>query len=724
MNRGEEELIIAGNNQAHLYKAGGNTADIVAAISEADKYSVSYVEEFAHTLEGADIAETCVNIWHWVRNTIPYVEDSTGIQKVQLPGHLYNNRYSHLGGTNAGGDCKSMSLMCSSILRSLGFYDFSYRFITENRSENYHHVYLIVAHTDEETGEPCYIPLDCTLADFAVEVNYAKKKDMQPTAPDYAAVGAVTLPPGWSTLPDGWVLNAAEYPVYPPGNLRRYAHPANEADPSNPEPEPVILPPGWTELPEGWVLNSAEYDIYPPGNLRRYAHPASEYDPFDPNHPAGIDESRYEGDSIWRLQTEELKNNYPLLVPPLIKICQVDIFKEWKHRPIQHQEFQRALREHFDDFITLGSCLIYKYWNDHTLISFTACRGVGAGNFPGVPFPAEYAAKKQTAEEFYTGLKKLGLQDDTIKMLCNLGTFQKYGVGMDYMLYRCYCLHLYGQPFSPQPGVPYWDNTRSYFVPNAVEGGDYQEQLRMSLQILSCFPAQGGVGRPYGEPYWSFGGHVINNGAGDKVVELWAAAHVRPGYVNSDGEIEPGVFANDGGGISWPQQLANLEIYNKWMKGNLVVLPQPRFNPDVALVSGAHIGEGITAAVSTVIGVVTAIIVAVTTVATIIAQLVGAFKKDANGSTVPLPTIDFKWLYQTADGCLIGKCVNANGCSGATTAKMCGGKIVELNPNPNDPKNQPPDPGNFFTGAGSKRKLLIGGGVLMLGAGAVVAMDN
>lgn len=728
--QGEEALIIAGNNEAHLYKAGGNTTDIISAIREADTVSISYVEEFAHTLEGADIAETCANVWHWVRNTIPYKEDGSGIQKVQLPGQLYNNRYSHLGGTNEGGDCKSMSLLCSSILRSLGNYNFSYRFITENRSENFHHVYLVVEHTDEETGAPCYIPLDCTLSDFAVEVNYAKKKDVQPTAPAKTAIAARIG--GMQDDIDNWTYGSP-YPVgwaarVLTGLLPDYTYLLTDlrhwAIYSAPD---VVLPPTQEEVITNWTYGSP----FPIGWTARASlglQPDYTYLLTDIRHWAVYNDPNASAvlygkgiSTYWELETNDLKKNYVALVAALnLAVKGLFINKYAKHgMPIQFSESMNQLNKHFDELLAMGSTLIYRFWNDTTFLSYGACRGQGATSFPPVAFPERFNTKRDASNTFYDGLIKWGWTYDALKQLCNLGIYAKYGVGLDYMLYRCKCIELYGQPFAPHPGVPYWNNTTGAFIPNAVQGGDHQAQLLMSLQILSCFPAHGGVGRPFGEPYWSTGGWVINNGAGDAAAKAWQETHAKPGTVYGDGTTEPGILFNNGAGVTWEKQLQYLEVYNKWCKGNLVMLPQPIYNPDVALLSGASIGY----AVGEIVTIVVAVVSACIAIAGFIAKMIAQFTHSPDSSNIALPTTDFKWDYQTADGCLIGHCVNVAGCQGATTAKMCNGEIVELNPDPNNPSNQPPDPGNFFTGPGSKKKLLIGGGVLLLGGGMVAAMD-
>lgn len=624
---GEENLIIAGDSQEHLIKKGGNTSDIVAAIMQADEISIAYVEDFAHSLQGNDIAETCANIYNWVRNTIPYHEDPQGMQGIQLPGQLYLNRKQSLGGTGFGGDCKSMSLFCSSVLRALGNYNFKYRFISENRNENFHHVYLIVDAT-ESAGEPCYIPLDCTLSNFAVEVPYAKKLDKKPHVPVEEKIGG---------LFDGT-----------------------------------------------------------PANTYR--------------------------ESYWQTSVAEMKQNYNTRHSVLRMRCFADIAVAYaKQHPIRFSEFEKELLKHYNEFITLGSCLIYYYWNRKDFIAYNACRGVGATSFADIPFPTEYAQKRQTAQDFRNGLITLGLKDEHIRELADLGTFQKYGVPMDYMLYRCYCIQLYGQPFAPHPGVPYWNSAQNAMIPNAVEASDQQAQLKMSLQIITCFPAQGGIGRPFGQPYWSTGGWIINNGGSDADCKAFEASHKRPGFKYADGTKEPGVILNNGEGVTWDKQLECLAVYNLWCKGNLVCLPQPIYNPDVAMLSGSSIGY---LPIAEIVAIVVAIATALATVATIIAKLVESFKSPSGASAIPLPLQDFHWDYQTADGCMIGHCVDPSGCNGATTAKMCGGKIVEVNPNRNDPKNQPPDPGNFFTGNPTNKKILGGVGIAAAGLGLLMLNSN
>lgn len=625
---GEQSLVIAGDNQKQLFKQGGDTQDIIGAIEFADTMGVDYVHELAAELQASDIAQTCENIYNWVHSTIPYKEDKNGIQAIQLPGQLYNNRYKNLGGTGAGGDCKSMSLMCSSILRSLGNYHFKYRFISENYNGDYHHVYLIVEYTTPQ-GELCYIPLDCTLGEFGVETAYKKKWDMRPTVPISQSLTTTSI--------------------------------------------------GYTSVAES-------------------------------------------EESYWKFETEELQNNFPQLKMRLKGMIEQDLKLKHAGQPLRFDVAFGKVKKNFDAFFAFGSTLIYGYWNDKTRLAYSACRA-GTGTSGDIPFPTQFSEKKATSDDFVNGLRNIGFRERTIVMLCHLGTFEKYGIGIDYMLYRCYCMQLYGQPFRPHAGVPYWNNTTGTFVNN---GANLQDTIKIAL----CFPATGGVGMPFGQPYWSVGGHVINNGLdtstdfGQITMQRWVSNNPRPGTsipgtrYGEPPTIAPGNIANNGAGISYEFQLECLKVYNEWAKGNMVLLPQPRW------VGNNKPAMGVPGVVETVVSVVVAVVAAV---ATIISSLAAAGVFNKKGDTqdkVPLPTSDFEWSYQTTDGCLIGSCINANGCGGATTAKMCNGQIVELNPNPADPKNQPPDPGNFFTNMSSNSKIMLAGGGLALAAGGVLMLNN
>ncbi len=619
--------IIPGNSQAHAYKMQGNTADIIAAIREADKYGIAYVEDFAHTLIGEDTLETCRNIYDFVHSSIPYQEDADGRQLIQLPGELYNNRYTHLGGTGKGGDCKSMALMCSSLLRAVGFYDFKYRFTSSDKSVDFHHVYLVVNDGSD------YISLDCTLPRFGMEEPFAKNKDVTPAHPadekPIAAIGATTQ-----------IQYTTSY---------------------------------WEAISADWSKN---IDVIRDGIRHRFM------------------------DGMW------LAN---------------------EGHPLKRSKIQQLVGQDWDNLLRFASACIYYYWNDSTLLPYYASRP-GVVNPGPIPFPQSLTEKRETSIAFVQALKSLGARDADILSFISLSIWNTYGVTLEYMLYRCYCLELYGQPFAPVPGVPYFNLHTGTMIANGAS-------LEKVLAITLCLPAQGGVGRPFGQPYWSTGGHIMLNGYGEEganlrtvlqygSIEAWAEANPRPG-TPIGGDIEnltPGIIVNNGAGISDAAQAEALVIYNRWMAGNMVMLPQP-VNPNKIAVTGPHIGEAITAIVSAVI----AAIVAVVTIIATIVELVQKAKDAKNATNVALPLQDFQWDFETGDGCIIGHCINIDGCDGATTVKMCNGVIVEVNPNPANPANQPADPGNAFGGGsgnvGSNNKLIIGGSLALVAGGALLLKD-
>lgn len=607
---------IQNDGRVRLFKKNGKTADIIKAIQAGDAESIAYVLDFAPSMKGADVAQTCYNLYNFVTNTIPYKEDPEGKQYIQLPGELYRNRYKHLLGTGEGGDCKSMTLFCSSVLRALGIYDFRYAFTANNAADDVHHVYLEVDYTGPD-GETVYIPLDCTLPNFGVEANYSKKIHMQPHLP-VSGIGA--------TYTDATTV--------------------------------------------------AEYEA-----------------------------------SIWENMNNEIKNNFWSWAQALRERCMKNVFDTHKSRPIKYSEFQKALLKNWGSFLDGANICLYYYWNDRNMIPYVLCQQDN-GNLQDIPFPADYARKIGTARQLVESFKNLGITDGNIRSLVNLSVFKMYGVGMDYMLYRCYCIELYGQPFKPHPGVPYWNNQTGTLVANGAP-------LTTVVNIALCFPAQGGISRPFGQPYWSTGNNVIANGATERFVTGWVQDNPAPG-TPIDGDPNNRVPGTIMATLTLQRQNECLVDYNRWCKGNMVMLPQPS-GADGQKLRVSGIGEVVLAA-TTIVGIVVAVISAVATVATVVAKLVEVFKEPQSSADIALPMEDFRWDYQTSDGCIIGHCAQLGGCNGAQIVKMCNGKIVEVNPDTTAPGNQPAAPGNSFTGTPpqTKRNLLIGASLLALGGGVLL----
>lgn len=172
------ENILQGNGDVILLKRNGNTKDIINAVLGADNFNAAYVKDFANTIPGNNLYELCYNIWKWLRTTVPFVEDEDGIQLIQSPGHVYQNRYTDICdnngcGTGKGADCKSYSSFISGCLKNLGIKHF-YRFISEDADKQIRHVYICVPDGTKNN----YIVIDSVLPEFDKELAYTNKKDI------------------------------------------------------------------------------------------------------------------------------------------------------------------------------------------------------------------------------------------------------------------------------------------------------------------------------------------------------------------------------------------------------------------------------------------------------------------------------------------------------------------------------------------------------------------
>lgn len=169
--------IVNGNGKKHQVVSNGTTNDIIAAIYEADQISAPYTRDFARSQASFSVKDTCANLWSFVKNNVPYVEDPDGWQFIKSPGALWKARWNSIGGTGKGGDCKSMSLFVASCLQNLDI-PYCYRFITETAGNDVHHVYIVAY---DANGNEIYI--DCVHDYFNEEIPYAEYIDVDTTKP-------------------------------------------------------------------------------------------------------------------------------------------------------------------------------------------------------------------------------------------------------------------------------------------------------------------------------------------------------------------------------------------------------------------------------------------------------------------------------------------------------------------------------------------------------------
>lgn len=226
--------ILPPEGNVKLYYQNGNTRDIIRVIMAADKDNARYVTGFAQSLPGDDLESVCKNIFDWLVDTIPYKEDPDGLQLIKLPGALYSDRLTSKCddtgcGTGKGGDCKSYSIFVSGVLKNLGIKHY-YRFISQDKDEDLHHVYICVPTTGKDyiviDAVPTAITTGFIPAVFNEEIDFEKHQDRwadmdmpavsgrigwsankKPTANGYAtAAGSPSGFTSYATLPPNCIL--------------------------------------------------------------------------------------------------------------------------------------------------------------------------------------------------------------------------------------------------------------------------------------------------------------------------------------------------------------------------------------------------------------------------------------------------------------------------------------------------------------------------------------
>lgn len=414
------------------------------------------------------------------------------------------------------------------------------------------------------------------------------------------------------------------------------------------------------------------------------------------------------------------------------------IESKWKNRPVIKKRLLKVFdnSDLFNKQITASSCLIYLYWDNskatYPIETYNTFYGPPAGS---------YAAKLKTARDFRQDMLDLGFSDALLRKMCQVGTYNAYGISMDYMLYKCYSMVNYGQPWEPVPGIPYFDFKTGTFV----NTGNTTESLDMTVRIASCFPARGGISVPWGVPYWSIGGYYIQNGMDQK---NWDFIMKNPGNIQPATDAEKARMFSGGAEVSKADFAQNYELYWRWLNGNMPSLPsvltapggQAEITVQADFTGGAYYSnpfhewerEGGSGHFTPVRGVgknkysigwsealTAAVIAAVVSIITTIASIVAnALSKQSRGtppgSSIAQPPPDFKFGYNAANGCVIGTAPNecpgqkAMYCPDGTFQCVTDADIA------NNPGLQPGMPANgFLGGMGGNKWLLLGGAALI-----------
>lgn len=574
-------LIVKANGVRHLHKSNGNTRDIINSIMYADGLCAAYTANLSRALASKSLHTTCYNIWKFWKDNVKYVEDPDGYQFVKSPGYLYEV------GQTEGGDCKSYSVAIASCLKNAGI-KYYYRFISEDSTKDYHHVYVVVPSPEGE------IVIDCVLDDFNKENAYQKKRDLVPGQPVPARIG----------------------------------------------------------------------------NVNSYAPPAG---------------------SFWLNEVNSYRNNIEQIKADVKQRLKNGIKFYFGSQIMRKNKALKLVDENWDALVKTSSAMMYKWW-DESQAPFPS----GIFN-NSTPFQIQVSqvfgnisAKKEYGSALFEQLTKIGAREGDLRDLCSIGVFNLYGIPLNYMLYRCYSVIKYGQPWEPMPGVPYWDFKANQYKANGASNNDV-------LLLAFSLPYGGGVGRPYGSPYWAAGGWVMKNGAvmTDEDLRKWEYQNPKPNNLN----------------LNVATVQASMALYDKWLNGNMPSLP---VNADLKA------RAGVSGTKSARIGLADAVIIAIVgAVVAVVGVVVGILKdmgvfsgKEPSPEDIPLPPKDFSWEYATVDGCYIG---SAPAECGANKAKYCanGSFTCLTEAQLNLPENQPAAGNHAPDAPGSFAWLAVAGAALL-----------
>lgn len=139
------------------------TKDIQELMIYADTFNAEkrYFKKLAQLLRGSNDAETCRNVYNFVRLNVKYVRDALNYDTVKSAVKTLEDGY---------GDCKVMTLTSGAILRELGI-NYRLRFVSYDNTKNVTHVYLIA------NTEGVDVIIDCVYHAFNRQANFRYFED-------------------------------------------------------------------------------------------------------------------------------------------------------------------------------------------------------------------------------------------------------------------------------------------------------------------------------------------------------------------------------------------------------------------------------------------------------------------------------------------------------------------------------------------------------------------
>lgn len=179
-------MLPAYNKKLTLTYKNALTGDIIETLNGSFEQAVDSVKSIAGQFKGNNIFDSAQNVWNFVRHKINYVKDPEGLQIIQLP-QATIRRGLKVNGNKKGSDCKSMSLLCSSILYNLGAENVRLRYVSFGNNPTPTHVYCVFSLNGVD------VPVDPVIDKFNYEKPHKHKIDYKMKVYTLSGIGATKI---------------------------------------------------------------------------------------------------------------------------------------------------------------------------------------------------------------------------------------------------------------------------------------------------------------------------------------------------------------------------------------------------------------------------------------------------------------------------------------------------------------------------------------------------
>lgn len=709
----------------------GYTHDIIDALLSQNDRAANQTKKIAPQFLRSDVKSTCEAIFLFVKQNINYKEDKPGKQDIRLPSRLVADKQ---------GDCKSMSLFCASILQNLGI-PYKYRFVSQSKNEDYHHVFIFV-----DTDEPVY--LDCVEPRFNTQSNYARIMDYTPvsTTKKIAGIGATTSP-----------FQTATGSAYSPTQAYEMALAINPNPWTWDNDERIYTKDFYPICTDHYFYKG--YHIALPLGVRpgsfQWIDTYNACRAINPNIEQWHSDSRISDACKIGMQWAQWQ-----LYQDAKTVATIDTvryrdwctyLKDWRtiNLPIYERElvtFKKKLKEDTawliaGSILSAGMTAFDPNYGAFVklLVQVGGLNQDGTGNF-GVkgafaqntfeqliynywdeskcPFPARLADKRKQARDLHytffqsrinrryvqTGNIQPYFSEFNLELFCNIHCLNIYGMTKDMLLQKMYNYEKYGtEMLVPGVGTPFWDKKQNIWNMNGANQQDMQ-------LLIYAMVADGKTNfRPYGIPFWTVSGYIMQNGADYKTLEAFKANVPMPAGLT----VTTGIINPDPIKVEKSRAYYETKIQPYYSPIGYACDKSQQTNPFAT--NTTRPGVTGTARIGIAPAVIAAIISAVVSILTLILGIVAEELKKQKKTDAEVDRdkfnvhTDFPQNYTSADGCYIEQ--NATG-----NVKICPDGTVTKNVDLTAPENLPSVYGTQTSGAPTSKKtkglLLFGGAAL------------